>query len=81
MTDIDIYYNQIQAATAFIKNIYDGDIEVAMTLGTGLSGIKDDIDILHTIPYGDIPHFPQSTVEGHEGHLLKMRDITVWNSM
>lgn len=70
MIDLDTYYNQIQTATAFIKNIYDGDIKVALTLGTGLSGIKDDIDILHTIPYSDIPYFPQSTVEGHEGQLL-----------
>lgn len=77
MSDIDTYYNQIQTATAFIKNIYDGEIEVAMTLGTGLSGIKEDIDVLHTIPYRDIPHFPQSTVEGHEGHLL----IGTWHGV
>lgn len=70
MTDINTYYIQIQSATTYIKNIFAGDIEVAMTLGTGLSGIKDDIELIHTIPYSDIPHFPQSTVEGHEGHLL-----------
>lgn len=77
MTDINSYFNQIQTATTFIKNIFDGDIKVAMTLGTGLSGVKDDIDILHTIPYSDIPHFPQSTVEGHEGHLL----IGTWHGV
>lgn len=70
MNIIDNYYNQIKAATAFIQNIYDGEIKVAMTLGTGLSSIKDDIEVLHTIPYSDIPHFPQSTVEGHEGNLI-----------
>ncbi len=70
MTDINTYYIQIQSATTYIKNIFAGDIEVAMTLGTGLSGIKDNIELIHTIPYSDIPHFPQSTVEGHEGHLL-----------
>ena len=70
MTDINTYYIQIQSATTYIKNIFAGEIEVAMTLGTGLSGIKDDIELIHTIPYSDIPHFPQSTVEGHEGHLL-----------
>ena len=77
MIENDTYYNQIQKATAFIKNIYKGDIKVAMTLGTGLSSIKDDIDVLHTIPYADIPHFPQSTVEGHEGHLL----IGTWHGV
>ena len=79
MTNIDTYYNQIQTATNYIRNIYSdsGKIKVAMTLGTGLSGIKDDIEILHTIPYTEIPHFPQSTVEGHEGHLL----IGTWHGV
>jgi len=77
MTDLNQYYNQIQAATQYIRHIYSGEIKVAMTLGTGLSGIKDDMDILHTIPYADIPHFPQSTVEGHEGQLL----IGTWHDV
>ena len=58
MSTTDKYYNQIQIATSYIKNIYDGEIKVALTLGTGLSGIKEDIDLLHTIPYGEIPNFP-----------------------
>lgn len=77
MTDINQHYSQIQAATAYIRNIYSGDIKVALILGTGLSGIKDDVDVIHTIPYEDIPHFPQSTVEGHEGHLL----IGTWHDV
>lgn len=77
MSTTDKYYNQIQIATSYIKNIYDGEIKVALTLGTGLSGIKEDIDLLHTIPYGEIPNFPQSTVEGHEGHLL----IGTWHGV
>lgn len=77
MTDLNTYYNQIQTATAFIKNIYDDEIKVAMTLGTGLSGIKEDISVLHKIAYSDIPYFPQSTVEGHEGYLL----IGTWHEV
>lgn len=64
------YYDQIQQAKSYIQSIYSGEIQVALTLGTGLSALKDDIDVLHTIPYSAIPHMPQSTVEGHEGQLI-----------
>ena len=39
-------------------------------LGTGLGGLAEEIKVLASIPYGEIPHFPLSTVESHEGRLL-----------
>ena len=39
-------------------------------LGTGLGGLVKHIDIEAEIPYGEIPHFPVSTVEGHHGMLI-----------
>lgn len=39
-------------------------------LGTGLGHLADEIDVKDSISYSDIPHFPVSTVESHEGHLL-----------
>lgn len=39
-------------------------------LGTGLGHLADEIDVEDSISYADIPHFPVSTVESHEGHLL-----------
>jgi len=43
---------------------------VGIILGTGLGGLAKDLQIEASIPYGEIPHFPLSTVESHEGRLL-----------
>jgi purine-nucleoside phosphorylase len=43
---------------------------VAIVLGTGLGGIADAIDGALVLPYGEIPHFPRSTVLGHAGRLV-----------
>jgi purine-nucleoside phosphorylase len=44
--------------------------ETGIILGTGLSGLGKEIDVQYAIPYGDIPEFPVSTVQGHPGRLL-----------
>jgi len=41
-----------------------------VVLGTGLGSFIKELDIEQTIPYQDIPHFPQSTVESHKGQLI-----------
>lgn len=41
-----------------------------IVLGTGLGELVDHIDTEIEIPYEDIPHFPVSTVEGHQGKLI-----------
>ncbi|MFB6343359.1 purine-nucleoside phosphorylase [Saccharicrinis sp. FJH62] len=53
--------------------------DVAIILGTGLGGLVNEIKIEKTIPYDKIPNFPVSTVEGHEGRLIKgkINDKTV----
>jgi len=45
-------------------------IEVGIILGTGLGGVADAIEKAARIPYEEIPHFPVSTVKGHEGALI-----------
>ncbi|MBI2614761.1 MAG: purine-nucleoside phosphorylase [Gemmatimonadetes bacterium] len=44
--------------------------QVALILGTGLGGLARDIAVAAEIPYGELPHFPLSTVESHSGRLL-----------
>lgn len=39
-------------------------------LGSGLGNLAGEIKVAKEIPYGDIPHFPVSTVEGHSGRLI-----------
>ncbi|HVG46433.1 MAG TPA: purine-nucleoside phosphorylase [Longimicrobium sp.] len=43
---------------------------IGIILGTGLGGLAERIEVETSIPYGEIPHFPLSTVESHSGRLL-----------
>ena len=44
--------------------------QIGFVLGTGLSGLADQIDVADRIGYAQIPHFPQSTVDAHPGELV-----------
>lgn len=64
-------YQKIQTATSFIKSqIGDFKPRFGIILGTGLSNLGKEIEILHEIPYKNIPHFAQPTVESHVGKLI-----------
>jgi purine-nucleoside phosphorylase len=67
MTDL---FEQIQAAKKAIAGRWDGKPTVGMILGTGLGGLAREIAAEATIPYPDLPGFPQSTVLGHAGELV-----------
>ncbi|MBI5839088.1 MAG: purine-nucleoside phosphorylase [Chloroflexi bacterium] len=43
---------------------------IAIILGSGLNGLADSVQKADLIPYGDLPHFPVSTVEGHAGRFV-----------
>lgn len=42
----------------------------AIILGTGLGRLAEEIEVVESFDYKDIPNFPVSTVEGHSGRLL-----------
>ncbi|SLM30655.1 Purine nucleoside phosphorylase 1 [Desulfamplus magnetovallimortis] len=44
--------------------------QTAFMTGTGLGDSTSSMDIETSIPYGDIPNFPLSTVESHKGELV-----------
>lgn len=46
------------------------DAQVAVVLGSGLGGLTQEMQIEQEIEYKNIPNFPVSTVEGHDGRLL-----------
>ena len=60
----------IKESVKFIKEETNFQAEIGIILGTGLGGLVSEIEIMHSIPYKDIPHFPLSTVEGHSGRLI-----------
>lgn len=43
---------------------------VGVILGSGLNSVADAIKDPDVIPFGELPHFPASTVVGHKGRLL-----------
>jgi purine-nucleoside phosphorylase len=57
-------------AAAFIKSRSDVSPQVGLILGSGLGALADEIADPTVIPYGEIPHFPVSTVPGHAGELV-----------
>lgn len=61
---------KINEAVGFIRNIYNQKPAVGIVLGSGLGSFTKEIKIEKEIPYGGIPHFPVSTVEGHSGKLI-----------
>src|ERR1051326_383356 len=63
-------YDQIQAATKAIQAKWNGKPRVGIILGTGLGGLAEDIQDEATLAYGEIPHFPESTVKSHAGQLV-----------
>ena len=64
------YLDQIEIAFEYIKNLYEETPEVGIILGTGLGQLIRYIDIEAEIPYDEIPYFPLSTVESHQGRLI-----------
>ena len=65
------YTRQVQKAAAYIKEKLNGrKPEIAITLGSGLGDLAEQLTDAVQIPYGDIPHFPISTVAGHKGQFV-----------
>ena len=63
-------YSKIQETASWLKERMPAHPETAIVLGTGLGRLSEEIEKEVTIPYKDIPNFPVSTVEGHEGKLI-----------
>lgn len=61
----------INETSAYLSNKSSGfKPRAGIVLGTGLGAMVNKIKIECSIPYSEIPHFPQSTVEFHKGNLL-----------
>lgn len=62
--------NAIFEASQYINNHAKAEPVVGLILGSGLGVLGNEINDQVVIPYSDIPHFPTSTVAGHEGQLV-----------
>ena len=61
---------QIEETVKAIRSKYTEQPTVGIVLGSGLGNLTREIAIEKEIPYTDIPNFPVSTVEGHQGKLI-----------
>ena len=65
------YYDQVAEAAAYLKaKVGPLAPRVGIVLGSGLGAAADAVADPVIVPYAEIPHFPQSTVEGHSGAWL-----------
>lgn len=61
---------QVNESLNFLKKKGIAEAEVGIILGTGLGSMAEDIELICSVSYREIPHFPVSTVETHEGKLV-----------
>jgi purine-nucleoside phosphorylase len=61
---------KINEAVSYLKEQFPEIPESGIILGSGLGNFVNEINVLKTIPYESIPHFPRSTVLGHQGNLI-----------
>lgn len=63
--------DMIKETSQYIKERVNNKLpKTAIILGTGLGAVVDHINIEVEIPYGEVPNFPVSTVQGHKGRLI-----------
>lgn len=66
----NMYDKVVESAKYIGDRITKFKPKIAVILGSGLGDLVDGLEDKEYIDYKDIPNFPQSTVEGHEGRLV-----------
>ena len=60
----------IQQAYRYLQDHINNPPTIGLILGSGLGILADEIKQASNIPYEAIPHFPTSTVQGHQGQMV-----------
>lgn len=63
-------YTLVQETVDFIRSATDFQPRFGIILGTGLSHLADDIQVVQSFRYEEIINFPISTVPSHKGELI-----------
>lgn len=69
---MDRFYTMqdFEASVAVIREYTDITPRVGLILGSGLNALAESVEDPVQIPYKQIPNYPVSTVEGHQGRLV-----------
>lgn len=68
--DSFVTIKMIDEAADFVKGKIEIAPKVGLVLGSGLGGLADTVFNPRVVNYGDIPHWPTPTIEGHAGRLV-----------
>ncbi|HUP18404.1 MAG TPA: purine-nucleoside phosphorylase [Gemmatimonadota bacterium] len=60
----------VTAAREWLEAAGAGPVTGGLVLGSGLSGLAEELEDRITVPYADIPGFPRATVPGHAGNFV-----------
>ena len=63
-------FEQIEGAAAVVRGRCGALPETAIVLGSGLGDFADTLADSESIPYSQLPHWPEATVVGHAGRLV-----------
>ena len=63
-------YERLLTCYEYYRSVTDFEPRAGLILGSGLGGYARNMKVIKEIPYGDIPGFPVSTVQGHDGKFL-----------
>lgn len=66
-------FDQTAETSTWLKEHLTAMPQYSIQLGTGWQSLLDCLDIIQEFPYSTLPHFPQSTVEGHQNRLILAR--------
>ncbi|MFB6097784.1 MAG: purine-nucleoside phosphorylase [Salinibacter sp.] len=69
-TDVEAYRRKVEHAAAKIRDRVELRPNIGLILGTGAAELAEEIDERAILPYEEIPGFPASTMEMHEGELV-----------
>jgi len=67
---LDDYFERVDDAARAVRQRAGEIPDVAIVLGSGLGAFAERLVDPDVLPYGDIPHWPASTVIGHAGRLV-----------
>ena len=63
-------FERVQKCYEVVRGRTDFKPVLGVVLGSGLGNYANQMDVVDEIPYCEIPGFPVSTVEGHDGRFL-----------
>ncbi|MCK4544340.1 purine-nucleoside phosphorylase [candidate division WOR-3 bacterium] len=76
-------YRIIQSTTDFLKENGITSPEILVILGSGQNNCFRNFNLIKSLKYSDIPHFPTSTVKGHKGELqygsIENKNVLIMN--